>query len=181
MGGGSGGRVPPPALTTRMRTGEDRRASSEEERDALERGRSEPRRQSRPTLLRIALPGVPRNEPPEGHPTPVYDALPGVPRNVLLRGTERSASWIYTTHINSLSGRESSIIAIPPPRGARLTHLILAVRAVDKFMPGPLTTREREAPSCSRRSRPRHRSPSRRLQPCCISRRTDSWWQWFCR
>src|SRR4030042_1317937 len=40
-GRGSGGRVPPPALTTRMRTGEDRRASSEEKRDAWERERSE--------------------------------------------------------------------------------------------------------------------------------------------
>ena len=67
-GEGSGGRPPPPALTHRMRTGEDRRAISEprtrltkprplgspssnfgrgEERDARERGRSEPRRKGR--------------------------------------------------------------------------------------------------------------------------------------
>ena len=39
--------TPPPALTHRMRTGEERRAISEDERDARERGRSEPRRKGR--------------------------------------------------------------------------------------------------------------------------------------
>jgi len=46
-GRGSGGRVPPPALTHRMRTGEDRRASSKEKRDAQERVSPEPRRKGR--------------------------------------------------------------------------------------------------------------------------------------
>ncbi len=60
-GRGSGGRVPPPALTHWMRTGEDRRAISEEKRDARERGRSEPRRKGRSHGGAAPLPNVLRS------------------------------------------------------------------------------------------------------------------------
>ena len=66
---------------TPQSTPEGHQAISEEERDARERASPKPHRQSRPTPVHHALPGVPRNEQPEGHPTPRRIALPGVPRN----------------------------------------------------------------------------------------------------
>ena len=74
--------VPTTADNTFHDRHEGHRAVSEEERDALERGRSEPRRKGRPTPVHDAVPGVPRNEHPEGHSHGWAAPLPNVLRSL---------------------------------------------------------------------------------------------------
>jgi len=138
MGGGSGGRVPPPALTHRMRTGEGRRRTGgKARRTGARQPRAPPQRppHSRKNCAPWGTPQrTPRGaEPWMGGPTPKCITLPGVPRNVRPEGHSPGWAAPLPNDLRSLPGvprneqpeGQGSGGRVPPPAltiGIRTSH-----------------------------------------------------------